>query len=407
MSAGEVVLGGLSVVAEIEVVALVDVHHDEVDAGGRHGQVAIRLHVAVLGVARIDVDDGRHGADDPLVGAAAVVVRLGPLHLARLVLGTRRTVELHRLAVRVKLAHALGRRQLVVVHHLAVVQVGGGRVGQPREIPVVALVVFARVEVASAGAQVDGYSFIHETQREIMFRIQQQQQKKKKNKMLTSDGIVGPLVAPVEGVVEVVVAPRHRTEARHGLVEVVLVPVSVGLVRVVDDAGRVEVGLGARDVGRRVQVVVHEAGLVEVEQVLQLIAVEDGVLVRDVARVQQLGSVREDDALLEQLDRRRMVDDVLDELKLGRLLHVTIVHIHGVHLLHDLVNCVVRNPLVLSNQPTDKTLSRQQHQAIEGINRFHTAHFFFFVSLALGEFSLSLFLSLSDFDSLVVEHVYV
>ncbi len=122
----------------------------------------------------------------------------------------------------------------------------------------------------------------------------------------------------------------------------------VGLVRVVDDTRRVQVSLRARYIRRRVQVVVHEARLVEVEQVLQLVAVQDSILVRDVTRVQQLGSVAQDDALLEQLDGGRMIDDVLNELQLARLLLVTVVHVDGVYLLHDLVDLVVVDPLELT-----------------------------------------------------------
>lgn len=129
---------------------------------------------------------------------------------------------------------------------------------------------------------------------------------------ITSNSLISPLVLPVESVIEVIVSPGQWSESRHCLVEVVLVPVSIRLVRVVHDTGRVDVSLSAGDIRRRVQIIIHETRLIKVEHVLQLIAVQNGILVRDISHMQQLSSVAQYDARFEQWHRRWMIHHVFN-----------------------------------------------------------------------------------------------
>ena len=154
MCVGEIVFGTFFILVCLGVIALINIEHEKVNTGSGHSQIPIGLDIAVLGVPRVHVNDGRHRADYPLVGTATVKIHLGPLDCGRLVLGARRSIKLLRLAVHLEQAHLSRLGQRVPVHHLAIVVVRAGRIGQPREVPIIALEVFACVHVASTGSQV-------------------------------------------------------------------------------------------------------------------------------------------------------------------------------------------------------------------------------------------------------------
>lgn len=90
----------------IEIVTLIDIHHDEIDTSRGHSQIHKRLNVSVLGVSGVDVNNGRNGRYDPFVGLATVEIRPGPFHLTRVVFSPRWPIELHENRVLVQLAYS-------------------------------------------------------------------------------------------------------------------------------------------------------------------------------------------------------------------------------------------------------------------------------------------------------------
>ena len=133
----------------------------------------------------------------------------------------------------------------------------------------------------------------------------------------------------------------------------------VGFISVVDNACLIEVSAGARNVRRGMQIVVHEARLVKVEYLLQLIAVQDGIAVRVISRVQQRRPVGQYDVLEELVDGGRLMHRVLDQLQLAGLLLRAILRVNRVHLLHDLVDLVVRDPFELARAEPQTQHGRQ------------------------------------------------
>ncbi|RMZ96672.1 hypothetical protein BpHYR1_002090 [Brachionus plicatilis] len=59
--------------------------------------------------------------------------------------------------------------------------------------------------------------------------------KNKKSISPTSNSLVSPFIFPIESIIEVVIAPSHRTKAWYSFVEVTFVPMCVSLVGIVDD----------------------------------------------------------------------------------------------------------------------------------------------------------------------------
>jgi hypothetical protein len=103
--ASEIVHGGRwLVLAKIEVVALVNVHHYEIDWCHSRRQIAIRLHVTVFSVSRIHIDNRWHWTYYPLVRSSTIEIRLCPLCGTWVVFGTRRPIELRWLDIFIKKA---------------------------------------------------------------------------------------------------------------------------------------------------------------------------------------------------------------------------------------------------------------------------------------------------------------